>query len=230
MKISKSDVVSLHSSKIAHLQLGRISVIPTDSCLEALRELPDRTFDLIAVCPPFDPSERIGPFKLESRDYVDHWSERVTEASRLITDQGGMMIYGLPKWLPFFGIAAGKALSFRNWIAIRVWNGPVAGSSMVPTQAGLLIYERDSRRSMINRVRIPHPRCRACEDLLSDWGGHKDKCNPAGVTMSDVWLQIPDETTIVPNLPNAALVRALTLCTRPGNSVLLVSDLVEARQ
>lgn len=230
MRISKSAVVSLLSNKIDHPQLGETAVIPSDSCLEALRDISDQTFDLIFICPPFDPYERIGPFRLESRDYIARWSECVFEASRLIAKSGGMFIFGLPQWLPFLGIAAGKSLSFRNWIALRIWDGPAEGSPLVPSQAGLLFYVRHQKLSTANRVRLPHPKCRACGKLLSDWGGHKDKCNPAGVTMSDVWLQITGEATIIPNLPDAALFRALTLAARPGDSVLLVGDVMEAAE
>lgn len=230
MRISKSDVVSARHDKIDHLQIGEISVVPPDQYPEALKQFPSESFDLVFVCPPFDPSERVGPFKLESRDYADRWSECVSEASRLVTRHGGMFIYGLPKWLPFFGIAAGKSLSFRNWIALRIWDDRVEGSPLVPSQAGLLFYVRHPRLSTANRVRLPHPECRACGRLLSDWGGHKDKCNPAGVTMSDVWLQVPPETTIIPNLPDAALIRALTLSTKPGDSVLFVGDIMEAAE
>lgn len=227
---SKSDVVSLLSNQIEHLQLGEIAVVAPDSCPQALKQFPADSFDLVFCCPHFDPSDRIGPFRLESREQVDRWSECVTEASRLISKSGGMFIYGLPAWLPFLGIAAGESLSFRNWIAVRVWDDPVERSPLVPSQAGLLFYVKDQKRSTINRVRLPHPTCTACDNLLSDWGGHKDKCNPAGVTMSDVWLQIPSEATIIPNLPDGALIRALTLATQPGDSVLLLSDIIEAEE
>ena len=226
-------MVSVHSNEIEHLQLGDLTVVSPGTYTQALTELPAQSFDLVFACPPFDPSDRVGPFRLDddqSHGYIDHWAECVSAASRLVSPTGSMLIYGLPKWLPFFGIAAGKLLSFKNWIAIKVWDEPVEGSPLVPSQAGLLFYVRDPKRSTINRVRIPHPECTACENLLSDWGGHKDKCNPAGVTMPDVWLQIPRDATIIPNLPDGALVRALTLATRPGDSVLFVSDIIEAEE
>lgn len=226
-------MASALSDRIEHLQLGKIATISSDECPGALGRFDAGSIDLVFVCPPFDSSERVGPFKLDggpSRTYIDRWCECVSEASRLVAPTGGMFIYGLPKWLPFLGIAAGKSLSFRNWIALRIWNDPVENSPLVPSQSGLLFYVKHPRRSTANRVRLPHPKCRACDNLLSDWGGHKDKCNPAGVTMSDVWLQIPQATTIIPNLPDAALIRALTLATRPGDSVLFVSASTEAAE
>lgn len=226
----------LTASLSTRCSLEAAEIIPSSACPDALRELPSQSFDLMFVCPPFDPEERNAPFKLgendiRSHNYIARWSECISEGARLLKPTGSLLIYGLPRWLPFLGVEAGKSLAFKYWIAVEVWDERVPRNPLLPAQAGLLLYVKDEKRFTMNRVRELHRMCRACGDYLADWGGKKHMRNPAGAAVSDIWVlrrDVPPEARLVRNLPDAVLYRALELCSTPGHSVLLAPcDLVE---
>jgi len=38
---------------------------------------------------------------------------------------------------------------------------------------------------------VPIPVCRHCGGEIKDYGGHRDKLNPEGLNLTDVWTDIP---------------------------------------
>jgi site-specific DNA-methyltransferase (adenine-specific) len=54
-----------------------------------------------------------------------------------------------------------------------------------------LYFVKGSKPAIFHPDRLPVPCCRRCGGELRDYGGYKDKMNPKGVSMSDVWTDIP---------------------------------------
>jgi site-specific DNA-methyltransferase (adenine-specific) len=77
---------------------------------------------------------------------------------------------------------------FRHWIAWDAMGAPL-GKTLLPNHYGILYYVK-SDNFKFNDLRIPHPRCRVCGELLADYGGKKKKIHGFGVLLSDVWTDI----------------------------------------
>jgi len=45
----------------------------------------------------------------------------------------------------------------------------------------MLYYITQGNPKTFNRLRIPIPTCRHCGKDIKDYGGHRDKLNPAGL-------------------------------------------------
>src|SRR5215213_4027070 len=108
-------------------------------------------------------------------------------AAGRLSPGGLMFIYGLPQHLPRYATALSGELAFRYWIAARAATATAPGG-LRPEHSGLLLLSRPG--AAINRIRIPHARCRCCGETLKDWGGKSHLMNPRGALLSDVWMDL----------------------------------------
>ena len=72
----------------------------------------------------------------------------------------------------------------------------------------------------VNRIRIPHARCRHCDETLKDWGGKAHLMHPDGVALSDVWMDLvvdPDDA-----LPVEVFERIMDLSSSRDRTKLLL--------
>jgi site-specific DNA-methyltransferase (adenine-specific) len=181
--------------------------------------LPDEPFSVCVVAPPRDDTARGSPFNAadESSQSIYRNVELIRDAARAISDSGLMFIYGLPRDLFRYAVALGGELEFRHWIAVRAIAAQRSGG-LSPEHIGLILLSR--QRTRLNRVRIPHARCRACDMTLKDWGGKSHLMHPDGVALSDVWMDLvvdPDD-----RMPPEVFERILQLSTGEGRSNLLL--------
>jgi site-specific DNA-methyltransferase (adenine-specific) len=74
--------------------------------------------------------------------------------------------------------------------------------------------------------RLPVPCCRHCGGELRDYGGYKDKMNPKGVNLSDVWSDIPPvrhakyKKRAANGLALKLMDRIVSMASDPGSVVL----------
>lgn len=150
--------------------------------------------DLVFADPPFNLgktySSKIND-TLEERDYVG-WSKRwITEAVRLLKPGGAFFLYNLPKWSLRLGEFLGNLLTFRHWIAINMtYRLPIQGR-LYPSHYSLLYFVKGPKPAIFHPDRLPIETCRHCGGEKHDYGGYKNKMNPRGVNLSDVWDDIP---------------------------------------
>jgi site-specific DNA-methyltransferase (adenine-specific) len=100
----------------------------------------------------------------------------------MLADSGLFFVYGAPDQLPEIAVALESELTFKYWIAIKTT--PIENTGY--GHKGLLLFCREDR-FQINKVRIPHPRCKQCGKTLRDWGGKAHLMHPEGSAISDVW-------------------------------------------
>jgi len=99
---------------------------------------------------------------------------------------GSLFVYNLPKWQISIGAYLNERLHFRHWIAITMKNNYPRGNRLYPAHYGLLYYVK-GKGFKFNRMRVPIPTCRHCSKEIRDYGGHRDKLNPAGLNLTDFW-------------------------------------------
>lgn len=163
-------------------------------CTEVMRNLPANSVDLAFADPPFNLGKiyrsRIDDAKA-SHDYLDWCRGWLDEMIRVLKHGGALFLWNLPRWNLPLGVYVGKNLTFRHWISVDIkYSLPINGR-LYPSHYSLLYFIKGEKPAIFHPDRLPVPCCRHCGGELRDYGGYKDKMNPKGVNLSDVWTDIP---------------------------------------
>ena len=163
-------------------------------CLAVLPKIPADSVDMVFADPPFNLGKDYGKNSTDSLaddDYLAWCEAWICECVRTLKHGGAFFLYNLPRWNITLGsILQDKGLVFRNWIAIEhTGRLPIQGR-LYPSHYSLLYYTR-GRPATFRRIRTPIGTCRHCGGELKDYGGHRNAMNPHGVTLKDVWTDIP---------------------------------------
>jgi len=163
-------------------------------CLALLSKIKDNSVDLVFADPPFN----LG------KDYASKMNDAVTDAEylewcrgwlthlvRVLAPGGSLFVYNLPKWNLALGPFLMEKLTFRHWIAVDMkYSLPIQGR-LYPSNYSLLYFIKGNRPKTFTPDRVPLKTCRHCGGELQDYGGYRDKMNPSGVNLADVWSDIP---------------------------------------
>ncbi|SRR5579883_385923 len=198
-------------------------------CLEILPELADASVDLIFADPPFNLGKNYGEGINDAqsdRGYLAWCSRWITECARVLKPGGAFYLFNLPRWNIELGHQLNEqGLLFRHWITVDIkYSLPIPGR-LYPSHYSLLYYTKGKPR-FFSRPRVPVPVCRHCGGDLKDYGGHRNKLNPAGLNLTDVWTDIPPvrhrttKTRTANQLSIKLLRRVLEISTQPGDLVL----------
>jgi DNA modification methylase len=181
-------------------------------------------YSVCVAAPPFHAADRHLPFnarRAADGRMIERNLQSLREAARALDANGLMFVYGLPRDLARYATALSNDLAFRYWIAVRTATLHKEGG-LRPEHTGLLLMSRPG--AGVNRMRIPHARCRHCDETLKDWGGKSHLMHPDGVALSDVWMDL----VVDPNdsLPVEVFERILDLASSRDRTrlLLLVSD------
>ena len=176
---------------ILQTQLGKLF---EGDCLEVMAQIPDETVDLAFADPPFNLgkaySSRIDD-SMASADYLAWCKTWLDEMIRIVKPGGSLFCWNLPKWNLPLGAYVGERLTFRHWIAVDIKYSLPIQKRLYPSHYSLLYFVKGERPAIFHPDRLPVPCCRHCGGELRDYGGYKDKMNPKGVSLTDVWTDIP---------------------------------------
>jgi site-specific DNA-methyltransferase (adenine-specific) len=162
--------------------------------MDFLSAVEPESVDLVFADPPFNLgknySSRIND-SLESSQYLE-WSRNwLSAAIETLKPGGSLFLWNLPKWNLALGDFLSGKLTFRHWISVDIkYSLPIHGR-LYPSHYALLYFIKGKKPSIFHPDRLPVPCCRHCGGELRDYGGYKDKMNPRGVSLSDVWTDIP---------------------------------------
>ena len=176
---------------IFQTHLGRL--YETD-CTEFLKCLESESVDLAFADPPFNLGKQYSSQIDDARGELDYlsWSMGwLDEMVRVLKPGGSLFLYNLPKWNIPLGAHLAQSLTFRHWITVDIkFSLPIQGR-LYPSHYSLLYYVKGKKPGIFHPDRTPVPCCRHCGGELRDYGGYKDKMNPRGVSLTDVWTDIP---------------------------------------
>lgn len=163
-------------------------------CMEILPDIKDEVVDTIFADPPFNLAKEYGSRTNDKRsdaEYLAWCYQWLGECVRLLKPGGALFLYNLPKWNVLLGaFLAQKGLEFRHWIAIEISACLPIPGRLHPSHYSLLYYTKGKPKAF-RRIRTPIQKCRHCGGEVKDYGGHRDAMNPKGVTLKDVWTDIP---------------------------------------
>lgn len=197
-------------------------------CLAIMPRLLAESVDLLFADPPFNLGKAYSSKMndaLEEQEYLN-WSKRwLAQAIRLLKPGGAFFLYNLPKWNLRLGDYLAGQLTFRHWIAISMtYRLPIQGR-LYPAHYSLLYFVKGSKASIFHPDRLPIETCRHCGGEKHDYGGYKNKMNPRGVNLSDVWDDIPPvrhskyKRRTANELSLKLLDRVLAMASDPGSMV-----------
>lgn len=163
-------------------------------CLDLLGTMKSDSVDLIFADPPFN-LDKLYPSKiddnLKTEKYLDWCQQWLSECIRVLKPGGALFLWNLPKWNASLTGFLESYLTFRNWIAVDIkYSLPIQGR-LYPSHYSLLYYIKGEKPNCFHPDRLPMPTCPKCYGDLRDYGGYKDKMNPKGVNLADVWTDIP---------------------------------------
>jgi site-specific DNA-methyltransferase (adenine-specific) len=197
-------------------------------CLEVARNIRSDSVDCVFADPPFNLGK---DYKNGFRDRVNEaeyfeWSkEWIFECTRILKPGGAFFLYALPELAVKFAGYMNERLTFRHWIALSMKGSYPRGRKLYPAHYSLLYYARGNPKTF-NKIRLPVPSCRHCNKELKDYGGHRDKLNPAGLNLTDFWEDTSPNRhrkfKVRPGVNELKLVipeRAILLSTNPGDVV-----------
>lgn len=200
-------------------------------CMKVLPLIKDAVADTIFADPPFNLGKEYGKNtddSLPDAHYVKWSREWLTECVRILKPGGSLFLYNLPKWNILLGtFLHEQGLEFRHWIAVEISACLPIPGRLHPSHYSLLYYSKGKPRTFY-RIRTPILKCRHCGGEVKDYGGHRGAMNPNGVTLKDVWTDIPpvrhwkfkSKNRRANALSTKILDRVIDMSTEPGDLVL----------
>jgi site-specific DNA-methyltransferase (adenine-specific) len=162
--------------------------------LQVMGGLEAESVDLAFADPPFnlgkEYASKINDAR-EGQEYLAWCRQWIDEMIRVLKPGGSLFLWNLPKWNLPLGGYIGEKLTFRNWISVDIKYSLPISRRLYPSHYSLLYFVKGPRPAIFHPDRTAVPCCRHCGGELRDYGGYKDKMNPLGVNLSDVWTDIP---------------------------------------
>ncbi len=202
-----------------------------DDCLKALPKIRDGVVDTVFADPPFNIGKQYRKNtndRLPEEQYLAWCRDWVRECVRTLKPGGSLFIYNLPKWnISLGGYLNELGMEFRHWIGIEISACLPIPGRLHPSHYSLLYYSK-GKPNTFRRIRTPIQTCRHCGGEVKDYGGHRDAMNPNGVTLKDIWTDIPpvrhwkfkSKNRTANALSTKILDRVVEMSTETGNLVL----------
>ena len=163
-------------------------------CCDLLSTIGNETFDLIFADPPFN-LDKLYPSNindnLKQSEYIEWCEKWLDECIRTLRVGGSLFIWNLPKWSTYLSKYLNERLTFRHWISADIkYSLPINGR-LYPSHYSLLYYVKGEKPKTFKPDRLPMEVCGKCFNEIKDYGGYKNKMNPLGISLTDVWYDIP---------------------------------------
>lgn len=185
-------------------------------------------FDVILLAPPFDRAEIDIPFKFSENkkqtNYLEGIIGKLNAAISHLNKNGSIIVYSIPRWLPYFAEYLSQELTFKYWIAIKNPYSITNRQLIQPFHEGAIVFVKNKNKFTLNKVRYPHIFCSQCGDYLADWGGKKHLRPKYGPVISDVWDDRDDLLDTENGLGLPAVERLLELTCQEKSKVLFAMN------
>ena len=199
-----------------------------NDCMKVMKTIPANTIDMIFADPPFNLGKEYDlgiDDHLATTNYLNWTFQWVDECVRILKPGGRIFIYNIPKWSVYIAGHLIEELTFWDWIAVDMKFSLPIPSRLYPAHYALISFVKGEKANTFHNQRIPMQVCGYCGREIKDYGGYKDKMNPLGVNVSDVWSDIypvrhkSNKNRKFNELSVKLLDRIISMSTNPGNIV-----------
>jgi len=223
------EAVFAPNGKLSPVLSTKLGKLYHSDCIRLMETLPDASVDCVFADPPFNLKKNYGPNvsdDIAERAYLE-WSLRwMSGAMRILKPGGSFFLYNIPKWNLRLGNWLAQYLEFQHWVAVDMkFSLPIA-KRLYPSHYSLLFFSKDGPPKVFNPPRLPIDTCRHCGGEQRDYGGYKDRMNPHGVNLTDVWTDLSPvrhkkykRRSGANELPLKMLDRVLDIVTEEGDIV-----------
>jgi site-specific DNA-methyltransferase (adenine-specific) len=174
--------------------VSSLGALFADDCMAVLPYVREGVVDTVFADPPFNLGKEYGEKSnddLSDPQYLEWCRGWIKESCRTLKQGGAFFLYNLPKWnIPLGAYLSEQGLIFRHWIALEISACLPIPGRLHPSHYSLLYYTKGVPKTF-RRIRTPIQTCRHCGGEIKDYGGHRGAMNPKGVTLKDVWTDIP---------------------------------------
>jgi len=199
-----------------------------EDCLKTLSHMRSGVVDTVFADPPFNLGKDYKTHFSDSRTQLGYfgWCRRwIGECSRVLKPGGAFFLYATPQLAVRFSSMLYGTLDFRHWIALTMKGTYPRGKRLYPAHYALLYFTKGTPK-VFNKLRLPIETCRHCGGEVKDYGGHRKKMNPEGVSLTDFWTDTSPNRhrkyKVRPGVNELKLVipeRAILMSTNPGDTV-----------
>jgi site-specific DNA-methyltransferase (adenine-specific) len=198
--------------------------------LAVLPRLKAESYDLIFADPPFNIGKAYGDSVDDDREreaYLTWCRSWLDQLVRLLAPGGSLFVYNLPSWNIHIATHLERKLTFRHWIAVDIKYFFRIRGRLYPAHYSLLYFCKGPKPKTFTPPRQPMVVCRHCGMELKDYGGYKDKLDPSGFNLSDVWSDLSPvrhhrykRRQGLNELPVKMMDRIIDLASKPGDRIL----------
>lgn len=196
-------------------------------CYAAIKWLKDASLDCIFIDQPFnlkkDYGDGIDDF-LPEGEYLRKTRILIELLIPKLKPGGSIFFYNIPKWAIPAAAILGEQLDFCHWISIDLTLSMPISNKLYPAHYALLHYTK-GKPNKFKKPRRPIETCRKCASEIKDYGGKKEKLNPKGIGVKDIWDDIPpvrhkaNKNRSANELHPKLLHRILEMVTDPGDVI-----------
>lgn len=218
-------------AKLSPVYVSSLGALFAADCMAVLPNIKDAIVDAIFADPPFNLGKEYGSNCNDlkpDQEYLNWCKTWVAECVRTIKPGGAFFLYNLPKGNVLLGSHLTElGMDFRHWIAVEISACLPIPGRLHPSHYSLLYYTKGKPKTF-RRIRTPIQTCRHCGGEVKDYGGHRGAMNPNGVTLKDVWTDIPpvrhwkfkSKERRANALSTKILDRIVEMSTNPGDLVI----------
>jgi len=148
----------------------KLSVICGDA-IEEMKKLPDGTIRLIVTDPPYNLNKNYGnnQDKLEFDAYIDFSRQWLTEAKRVLTDDGTIYIFMGMRYISYiFNILEQELnMTFNSWITWFYTQGIGKTKGFSPRHDDILMFTKSSKNFVfhLDNIRVPQKFYRSVNNM-----------------------------------------------------------------
>ena len=148
----------------------KLSVICGDA-IEEMKKLPDKTIRLIVTDPPYNLNKNYGnnQDKLEFDAYIDFSRQWLTEAKRVLTDDGTIYVFMGMRYISYiFNILEQELnMTFNSWITWFYTQGIGKTKGFSPRHDDILMFTKSSKNFVfhLDNIRVPQKFYRSVNNM-----------------------------------------------------------------
>lgn len=139
--------------------------------IEELSKLPDKSVRLIVTDPPYNLNKDYGnnQDKLEFEEYLDFSRAWLTEAKRVLTDDGTLYVFMGMRYISYVYSILEKELGmyFNSWITWYYTQGIGKTKGFSPRRDDILMFTKHSKKFVFNldAIRVPQKYYRSVNNM-----------------------------------------------------------------